>query len=195
MSRSHEIKTRGIVVGRFSAGEGSVRVQLFTEELGLVVAIAKSGREERSKLRPFLTVGTFGYFDLVRGAHALRVTGVTGAHNIYFLVSKYEEKQVVSARVLSLFRQLITGEERDEVLFMHMWRFLHALHYIPSEHLVQCERFVVLQILAALGYVSKAVVPDVGVDEYTDSLYMQLATDERDMQKAIREGLMASGLL
>ena len=56
MLQKREVHTRAIVIARRSAGEGSVRVSLYTEELGLVSALVTSAREERSKLRPHLMV-------------------------------------------------------------------------------------------------------------------------------------------
>src|SRR3989338_10140885 len=84
MSGKRELTTRGIVVGRRSAGDGSVRVFLYSEALGLVSAIAKSAREERSQLRSHLQWGTYGNFMLVLGKETWRVKGVSHTANIFF---------------------------------------------------------------------------------------------------------------
>ena len=109
MSQSREVHTKGIIINRFSSGEGSVRVHIFTESLGLVGALAKSAREERSKLRPHLTVGTFGNFDLVQGRETWRVTGAVRTKNSYFDLQGNPDAQDMCARVLSLLRQLVRG--------------------------------------------------------------------------------------
>ena len=195
MSKVHDIQTRGIVISRFSSGEGSVRVSIFTEQLGLVGALAKSAREERSKLRPHLTVGTFGHFDLVQGVNTWRVVGAVGTQNYYFAF-KTKERQRAAARVFSLLRQLITGVEKDETLFKGVWDFLRALNEVPDEHIVRAERLVVLQILAALGYVSKEAVPTLKEEfDYSIRAFQELEAVEVEMQKAIKNGFVASGLI
>ena len=42
---SREITVRGVVIGRRPIGEGSARISLYTDALGLVSAVAKSARE------------------------------------------------------------------------------------------------------------------------------------------------------
>lgn len=195
MSKAHDVQTRGVVISRYSSGEGSVRVNIFTEQLGLIGALAKSAREERSKLRPHLTVGTFGHFDLVQGANTWRVVGAVGTQNYYFAF-KSAEKQRAAARVLSLLRQLINGEERDEALFAVVWDFLSALSRVQDEHVVRAERLVVLQILAALGYVSKEAVPaPQETFDYSVRAFQELEPLEKEMRTAIKNGFVASGLL
>lgn len=195
MSKVHDVQTRGIVISRFSSGEGSVRVHVYTEALGLVSALAKSAREERSKLRPHLTVGTFGHFDLVQGTNTWRVVGAVKTQNYYFAFTS-KEKQHSAARVLSLLRQLITGEEKDERLFKSVWEFLSALNEVADEHVVRAERLVVLQVLGALGYVSKEAVPTLKEEfDYSVRAFQELEAIEKEMQRAIKNGFVASGLI
>lgn len=195
MSQSREVHTRGVIINRFSSGEGSVRVHLFTQELGLVSALAKSGREERSKLRPHLTVGTLGNFDLVQGRDTWRLVGAVGTVNTYFALQGNEAAQDMSARVLSLLRQLVRGEERDDELFSAVWHFFSALAEIPRGMLIHAERLVILQILAALGYVSKEAVPQQASLTFSIESLQSLLTLEAGMKGAIQEGFVASGLL
>lgn len=195
MSKVHDIGTRGIIINRFSSGEGSVRVHIFTESFGLISALAQSVREERSKLRPHLQVGTFGYYDLVRGARSWRVVGAVETKNYYFSHGN-QKVQSAAARVLSLLRQLVTGEERDESLFRCVWNFFSALSFITNDTAVRAERFVVLQILAALGYVAKEAVPTLEEEfDYSVAALHALESFESDMRRAIKNGFVASGLI
>lgn len=195
VSPHREVHTKGIIINRFSSGEGSVRVHIFTESLGLVGALAKSAREERSKLRPHLTVGTFGSFDLVQGRETWRVTGAVGTIHSYFSLIGNPAAQDRCARVLSLLRQLVRGEECDEALFSVVWHFLIAVGDVPQDMLVHAERLVVLQILAALGYVSKEAVPDQANLTFSLESLQSLMAVEVGMRGAIQEGFVASGLL
>ena len=195
MSGKHEVQTRGIVLSRFSSGEGSVRAIIFTEALGLVSTLAKSAREERSKLRPHLTVGTYGHFGFVRGAQVWRLVGATETRNTYFALSGRPKAQYASARFLSLLRTLIQGEERDEELFAHAWNFMCALESVPDELLVHVERFATLAVLASLGYVSKDAVPGAPDFDYTPSAIEALVPLEKQIATAIQNGFSASGLI
>ncbi|MBI3571983.1 recombination protein O N-terminal domain-containing protein [Candidatus Kaiserbacteria bacterium] len=153
MSVNRECTTRGIVVGRFAAGEGSVRVLLYSDALGLVSALAKSAREERSKLRPYLQVGTFGTFTLVKGKDVWRVTGATAAHNVHFALTGRTDAQETGARVLGTVRQFVRGEGSDPYLFSALSQCLSSLPAIPDTHIPAAECLAVLRMLAALGYV------------------------------------------
>lgn len=191
----HEVQTRGIVVSRFSSGEGNTRVHIFTEDLGLISVFARSAREERSKLRPHLTVGTFGHFDLVRGVGGWRVVGAVETKNAYFACIGNAAAQTAAARFLSLIRQLIQGEERDAELFVGMWGFFSALSSLQGTLLVHLERFATLQMLSKLGYVSPSAVPGAISFDYSLESIQSLVPLERQIADAIKEGFVASGLL
>jgi DNA repair protein RecO len=194
MSKKHDVQTRGIIINRFSSGEGSARVLLLTESCGLVSALVKSGREERSKLRAHSTVGTFGTFDLVRGREIWRFVGAVKTHHAYFDFQENVALQKAVARIFSVLRQLITGEEKDERLFGVVWDFLNALPHIRGDVVLYAERFTVLKILAILGYVSHHASY---IEKYTyayDDL-LALIPHEREMHRTIHDGFVASGLL
>lgn len=169
MSAKREVTTRGIVIGRTQAGEGSLRAHLYTEELGLVSAIAKSAREERSKLRAYLTTGTCGMYSLVRGREYWRVTGAVGA--VHSLMRRDPEEQGASARVIGVVRQLVHGEGANAALFAAFWEFLHNTNPLVAEHRA------VAHILASLGYVAASDL------------------DEPNLIEVINRGLAASGLV
>lgn len=153
MSGTREVTARAIVVARRSAGEGSVRISLYTDSLGLITALAKSAREERSKLRPHLQVGTTGVFSLVKGRDVWRVTGAVKTENSYFALSKNVEAQEASARVIAIIRQFIRGEGSDPYLFSALFGFFRALPEIAESHISDAECVAVLRVLSALGYV------------------------------------------
>jgi DNA repair protein RecO len=175
MSAKRETTTRGIVTGRMQAGEGSARVLLYTEELGLVSAIAKSAREERSKLRPHLTIGTYGDYALVKGELGWRIVGATGTRNIHFILND-TAKQESCARVIGVVRSLVHGDGTNRELFEALWDFITTLPRIAIEDITPTEHRAVLGILAALGYVAQSDM------------------NHPDLVSIINKGLMASGL-
>jgi recombinational DNA repair protein (RecF pathway) len=189
---AREIITRAIVMARHSAGEGSMRVQLYSENLGLVTALAKSGREERSKLRSHLQLGTRGVFRIVKGKDVWRVAGASETENVHFAAGEKKENQEAASRVFSAVRQFVRGEGRDDVLFDTLWNFSTSLPLLAGEEVRSAESLAILRMLAALGYVAadhSFVTPSY------DAETLSRAFRERPVLiKTINEGIAASGL-
>lgn len=188
-----EVHTRGVVVAWRAAGEGSARVLLYTEELGLVRAVAKSAREERSKLRPHLVVGTRGTYSLVKGKVDWRVTGALGCRNTYYETSE-RAAQESAARVLSCVRQFVHGEEKDEDLFVPLYEFLTSLPTLSLDDIQIAEYVTVLRILAALGYVARTDAEEFMSPEYSAALLARAKLRRKNLVTLINHGLSASGL-
>jgi len=195
MSQSREVTTRGVVIGRAQAGEGSVRIFLYTEEKGLVGALAKSAREERSKLRPHLQIGSYGSYTLVKGSYDWRLVGAVDTNNSYFLLSEKKEAQEASARVLSALRQLIQGEDMNTNLFQTLWNFLSVLATLSSEEIYIAERLAMVRILSSLGYVpTLRNIPHLEGDTFEVASLQELEPFKKELVKTINDALLASGL-
>jgi len=67
--------TSALVIGERTSGEASKVFTLFTRELGLVYAYARSVREVRSKLRYNLPLYSFTLVSLVAGREYWRIVG------------------------------------------------------------------------------------------------------------------------
>jgi hypothetical protein len=194
-STNREITLRGIVVARRSSGEGSVRVSLYTDALGLVSALAKSAREERSKLRPHLQVGTLGTFTLVKGRDVWRITGALNAENSYFALAGKPEAQAASARVLSIVRQFVRGEGSDPYLFSALFDFFRALSGMGMEDMPAAECVAILRLLAALGYIGEdpRMAPFLKIS-YAPALLADAKASRKYLVQFINEGIAVSGL-
>lgn len=195
MSQSREVTTRGVVIGRAQAGEGSVRIFLYTEEKGLVGALAKSAREERSKLRPHLQIGSYGSYTLVKGSYDWRLVGAVDTNNSYFLLSEKKEAQEASARVLSVLRQLIQGEDMNTNLFQTLWNFLSVLATLSPEEIYIAERLAMVRILSSLGYVpTLRNIPHLEGDTFEVASLQELGPFKKELVKTINDAVLASGL-
>lgn len=196
MLKNHEVTTRAVVISRAPQGEGSVRVFLYTHHLGLVAALAKSAREERSKLRPHLQVGTFGTYTLVKGGYDWKVIGATDTTSHYFSLSGNEVAQRASSRVITLVHQLVHGEEVNEDLFDALWEFLSALPELSEEEVKIAERLAVVRVLRSLGYVpSHKHIPHLEDMRYDGEALKDVAPHKRAILSLISDALSASGLL
>ncbi|MEK7530760.1 MAG: recombination protein O N-terminal domain-containing protein [Patescibacteria group bacterium] len=189
-----EVTTLAMVVGRHASGEGSSRVVLYTEELGRITAFARSGREERSKLRPHLVVGARGSYDLVKGKSEWRVTGAVHTENIFYSCQE-DDARTSAARTFTLLRSLVHGEGKDERLFTALHEYCVALPTLTGDSVRIAEYVVALNILAALGYVEEEPVTDLIDARYTAALLKNAADKRRALIRAINEGIAASQLV
>ncbi|MBU6310794.1 recombination protein O N-terminal domain-containing protein [Patescibacteria group bacterium] len=187
-----EVHTRGIVIARRAAGEGSVRVLLYTEELGLVRAQLTSGREERSQLRPYLLPGTVGIYSLVRGKAEWRVTGAYQCQ-ITMYAAHMSAARESAQRVLELVRRFVHGEERNDALFSALFGFLNELPVLSGEDIEPAEHLAAVRLLAALGYVEEVGLGTMLSDSYQKSLAP--AREHRtELIARIHRGFEASGI-
>ena len=195
MSKNFDITTRGVVIARAQSGEGSARIFIYTESAGLLGVLAKSAREERSKLRPHLQVGTYGSFTLVKGIRDWRVTGAVDTENSYFQLRGAPRTQAASARVVGVVRQLVHGEEKNQELFDALWAFLHALPHFTEDEVKTGEYLAVIRILSALGYVPpESVVPHLLEASYAGKILDAVKPFEKQLVKTINNALLASNL-
>lgn len=194
MSGEQKIVVKAVVIGRRSSGEGSVRVILYTDALGLVTALSKSGREERSQLRAHLQAGTYGLFSLVKGRDTWRVAGVMDTKNAHFESEGNPEAQESLQRVLSLVRQFVRGEGEDAYFFETLWGFVEGLS-ASAGSLKDSERVAVLRLLSALGYVeSSPNIAEFLKPGYSHAILKNAPGARASLTSAINEAITASGL-
>ncbi len=156
----HIYHTRGLILWSMPTGESNRFYKIFTEELGLVGAIAQSVREEKSKLRYVLQDYSWVTLDLVRGKEVWRITsaGVWTEDGIEVGVIQHStfniQHSVPFARMCSLVLRLVHGEGREDNLFhdlVSMSEFLQK-DSVDVKLELALEAIVALRILAHLGY-------------------------------------------
>lgn len=195
MSAHRKLTTRGIVLARHSAGEGSARVMFYTESLGLVTALAKSAREERSKLRPHLMAGTMGTFSLVQGRDVWRITGATETANIHFELGERAAAKEAAARLLSALRQFVHGEGENPYLFETLSGFFLTLPAVADADIAPAECMAMLRMLSALGYVREGPETAAFLPVAYDPATLEHARQERpSLVRIVNEAIAASGL-
>lgn len=191
-------KVDGFVLGGVDTGEGDRYLSLYTRELGLVRAVARSVREERSRLRYDLEDFSYGTFRLVRGREVWRVTGANAKWNAYRECAGAGEYEnvLILANTFTLVRRLVVGEEKSEHLFTALASgvdFLRKQAAPDADTLRNFEYVLVLRILHALGYVRSApsfeklfATPDFS-REYLATLSPLRPTLSAHINRALRE--------
>lgn len=186
----------GLVLGKRGIGEANTSVFIFTKELGLLRATARSARFEKSKLRYGLEPFSRGRFSFVRGKHEWKITGVEGVSR-EFLPSHTHGRRAVG-RVSRLLLRLIHGEERGEKLYDAVIQGFEF--FVQSESPLEVESaecIVVLRILSQLGYVpdTPALSPFIQRGTVmTGELAAQAATSRALLIRTINESLAVTGL-
>ncbi len=151
----HLYHTDALVLGGAPSGEGSKTITLFTRELGLLSATAQSVREERSKLRYGLQDFSYAEVTLVRGKEYWRLTGAELLSNLGDECEGGGAALRMTGRICKLLKQLLTGEEKNEPLFVAVTEGLQCIREKKDAGLLEgTEIVLVLRILYLLGYLA-----------------------------------------
>ncbi|HJO89591.1 MAG: DNA repair protein RecO [Candidatus Pacebacteria bacterium] len=149
--------TECIVLGGVDSGEANKYISLFTKDIGLVKAVAKSVREEKSKLRYCLQDFSITLATLVRGKEVWRITGAEERYNLHNELKGDNEKLFTITQILNLLQRLVHGEEKNDYLFDTLSNGLEFIkrEKINKDALKNFEHLIVLRILYSLGYIAK----------------------------------------
>jgi DNA repair protein RecO len=150
----------GFIIDSRPFGEAGKLLSIFTRDFGLVRAAAQGIRLEKSKLRYYAQDYFLGTFSLVRGKEFWRLTSAQAAQGTQEIRNmKYEvghKSQELIARVASLLKRLLQGEEAHPELFecvQACMTFLSEMPNLTEEQLKTLESITVLRILKTLGYI------------------------------------------
>jgi DNA repair protein RecO (recombination protein O) len=190
--------TRGVIVSSSAYREADRIISIYTEDFGLVSAVAAGVRRSHSKLRYHAQDYSVRAFSLVRGRDLWRFVGAEELEDRVSAESRLPaEAQAAYARVLSLIRRLIRGEERNEGVFSALFD-LHRLlaKGIPADDFSALETLAVFRILHALGYVRAAAAtgPLVLGGKMDEALIAAARPQTRNLVAAINAGLAQSHL-
>jgi DNA repair protein RecO (recombination protein O) len=187
--------TRGVVLGKRSAGESNTAALLFTEDLGLVRAVARSARREDSRLRYGLEPLMQGRYTLLRGRYEWRLVGAGELSRDILYASPIRTAR--AGRIAKLLLRLMPGEEASPKLYRSVIEGLGALARMEAQEdadAVEC--VVVLRILSRLGYLPRlpALEPFVEADFFSLELAASAKRSRALLIKLINDSLSASGL-
>jgi DNA repair protein RecO (recombination protein O) len=152
----HIYTTKGFVLKGLPSGEADKYYYMLTEELGLVVANARSVRKSESKLSAGLEDFSFGTFSFIRGKHSWKIISSQPEINTYRSLGKHPQKRLALSRFLALTRRLVTGESVHKELFSLTHAFSQALLKAEGDQkeLLAIESLAILRLLFELGYMN-----------------------------------------
>ncbi len=187
--------SEGIVIGKRGVGEANTLVSILTRDLGLVRAVARSARVEKSKLRYGLEIMTRARFTFVRGKNEWKLTGVETVSRTLLGAPLYGRR--VAGRVGRLLQRLIHGEEVEPTLFESVSEGLSVLaRAVSLKDAENIESVLVLRILFHLGYLphTPELKPFIEADFFSLELASEAERSRALLVRAINESLSATGL-
>ncbi|MEK7116895.1 MAG: recombination protein O N-terminal domain-containing protein [Patescibacteria group bacterium] len=108
MYRKHH--TRGIVVSGKIEGDSNKRINIFTENFGLINARVQGSRNIHSKLRGGSQDFSFGEFSLVHGKSGWRVVSARADKNLFEAFRNSPAKLKIVSNILNLIKKLVSEE-------------------------------------------------------------------------------------
>ncbi len=145
--------TKALVCGSYTQGTADKAFLLFTREAGMLFAVARSVREERSRQRYALQEFSSLQVALIKGKQGWRIGSVVSEGSLYPKMLTREARGVLS-RLIKYLRRYVVGEVPDPAFYDEMMGLLIGIATVPPEHLTTYELFGTLRILARLGYVA-----------------------------------------
>src|SRR5438046_1885798 len=111
----HIYTTDGIILKRTPFGEANVLLHVLTQDLGLIIASARSARLSMSKLRPALQEYAYVSISAIRGKGGWKVTNVADKGDFYFGYEPHQQKLI--AQIGTVLLQMIAGESVHPEIF------------------------------------------------------------------------------
>lgn len=194
----HVYTTEGIVLQGFSRGDADKHYIIFTKELGVVSATAKSARKIASKLRFALDDYSRSELSFVRGKREWKITHAREIGNTVKVLRHEQEKRKAALRIMRLLKTLVIGEGSEHALFSSVTGALSFLASAPlgKEEVAAFERIATLRILALLGYGTSfpAYAPFVDTSVWSDYLIRDAMPNLPRMTEDINAALEATQL-
>jgi recombinational DNA repair protein (RecF pathway) len=156
--------TDAVVLQSYDSNTADRTYRLFTRHAGLVIATAKSVREERSRQRYALQDFSYSTVSLIRGKAGWRIGSVESQRN-FFLETSHRAIRKSILNMCRTIRQYVHGEEPHPELFATTLEGLVQMTDVSHAAREAWEACYTARILALLGYV--AVTPDVSPLLYT----------------------------
>jgi DNA repair protein RecO len=185
--------TDALVCGAKDSNTADRSFLLFTPDVGMLSATARSVREERSRQRFALQEFALVRVTLIRGRAGWRIGSVESVDNFYARATNKEARGSVVA-VLRLLRRFIHGEEAVPELFSFAVSALELLSGdIQQRSFV--DKVVQLRLLSQLGYIAQKDIPKALLETpVADIPPLFNETLERRLHKVLEHAVSASHL-
>ncbi len=189
----HIYTTPGIILKRTPFGESNILLHILTEDLGLIMASARSARLFISKLRPALQEYTLALISCIKGRGGWKITNVIFLNSFYFEYPVFTHK--VISQVTTVLIKMIQGETPHKEVFKIVKNGFVFLKNVKEEMVVNFETLIVLRILNELGYVVSDDSTFVFLNnDWNDELLIKINLNKKSIVAVINKALKESQL-
>lgn len=154
----HKHHTKGIVVSSKIEGDSNRRVNIFTENFGLINAKVQGARNIQSKLRGGTQDLSLGEFSLIHGKTGWKVVSARTDINLFEEFRNSHAKLRIVNNILNLIGKLISEDvslqagEAHSSVFSIISNFFIFLKKAKDGDVASAECLTLLRILHSLGY-------------------------------------------
>ncbi|MES2224225.1 MAG: recombination protein O N-terminal domain-containing protein [Patescibacteria group bacterium] len=187
----HKYTTLGFIVNTRGSKEADMLYSIYTQDFGMVFASATSVRLSKSKLRPHLFVGVLLSLTVLKTKTGWKLVEAKQAGD---MISLKHAGYKIFARMLSVLKSLIHGEEKNESLFEILENMYHLILKKGDQEIEEgVEMLGMIKILGALGYGT-----DIGIAKYIDKDFddatlAEIQLEKSEIIKEINKALKATG--
>ncbi len=189
----HIYTTDGIILKRTAFGEANILVHILTQDLGLIMASARSARLYVSKLRPALQEYAHVSVTCIKGKGGWKITNVVSKGSFYFEYPKYTHK--VMSQVTTVLMKMIQGETPHKEVYEIVKEGFTFLKNVKEDLVSDFEVLIVLRILKELGYVVNDDVTNTFLgNEWSDELLIKININKMSIVAVVNKALKESQL-
>lgn len=191
----HIYHTEGIILGSRNFGEAGRYYDIFTRDLGMIMASAQGVRKMSSKLRFVLQDFAYIKIDLVQGKNIFRVISASKTNQLEYLIKNKETLKVFS-NIARLLKRLLAGVEPNETLFIDLLSGLSVLEKSEMKSdLRNIEAIIVLRILNNLGYIGEnEILQNLIKSPFEENLIFEVSKDRTKVLHQINKALKETHL-
>lgn len=196
---SHNIyNTRAFIIDTLPSRESDKMVVMYTEDFGLIMAVAQGVREMKSKLRYSLQDFSYGTVALVRGREMWRITNAATEISIFNKALNSVARETL-AEILKFVKRFAPGEARNDDIFGNLKEasaFLFRYQKeINASDIKTLEVVTKLRIMYTLGYVKRTIEnKDILVEKFSPELIRKWEPEQSTIISIITDSIGISHL-
>lgn len=187
----HKYTTLGFLVHSRPSREADMLYSIYTEDFGMVQAAATSVRMSKSKLRSHVSVGVLLSVTLLKSKSGWRLVEVKHIGNVLNL---RDFGYKIFAKILSVLRSLIHGEEKNESLFAVIKDLYTTLLSNDDQRIGEgIEMLGMIKVLGSLGYGANIDIGEYLNGEFDKETFEKIISQKKEVIIEINKSLKATG--
>ncbi len=191
----HIYTTEAIILKRQAFGEANILLYILTEDLGLIMASARSARLSSSKLRASLQEYSHISISCVKGKNGWKITNASQKSSFFFDYPVYSRRTL--SQITFFLMKMITGESPHPEIFQTVSSGFEFLKNLIEKDVANLETLLVLRVLWQLGYVASSSSTEMYIKntrEWNDELLQEVGGNREALVQIINKALKESHL-